>query len=199
MVRFLSTNKLPAWMNREDEEVIEIQSQVGYPEHERTLFDSILVDSAEQAGTFSVAELSLFDISESYGFSLAYLGDFLIQMGCSPPIDPDAKLYNILTADKIYTLMEAINTLDPFETNEGYDSVQVSDIANEQGLSTRQMVRLCRVEGVNLPFGLDSTVHVSVAERIRELIAEGEYLDEIVDVSDDDDDDEMPESGTVNL
>ena len=50
---------------------------------------------------------------------MAFIGDYLVQMGCQPPIDIDAKLSNLLTGSQIYSLMEALNTLDAYESNGG--------------------------------------------------------------------------------
>lgn len=172
----------PAWMDRdEEEEVVNIPTTEFYQSRtQRSLFDSLLTDSSE-IEPYSIACMSLADIADSYAFSLEYLGDFVLQMGCRPPLDIDSKLSNYMTGDQIYTLLEAITSLDPNDINEGYDSVQVCDLAEELGLSHAQLVRLCKKEDVNLPYGLESVVHVSVACKIRDLVEMGEYLDDFVD------------------
>ena len=169
-------------MQREEEEVIDITPETDpFTETSTSLFDSILVESDDKSGEYSISRMSVADIAESYSFSPAYLGDFLIQMGCQPPIDVDLRLSKFLTGDQIYTLMEAINTLDPFETNEGYDSMCVGDLADELDLTAAEMVRLCKEENVNLPFGLRTVAHESVVRRIRELVDSEEHLEIIVD------------------
>ena len=173
---------LPSWMQREEEEVFDITPDSDpFTKKSTSLFDSILVESDDKSGEYSISKMSVADIAESYSFSPAYLGDFLIQMGCQPPIDVDLRLSKFLTGDQIYTLMEAINTLDPFETNEGYDSMCVGDLADELDLTASEMVRLCREENVNLPFGLRTVAHETVVRRIRELVDSEEHLEIIVD------------------
>ena len=165
----------PSWMNRPDEEVLEIPTSVSYEPEGKSLFDTILVESVDETDFYSISRMSLQDITDSYGFSLAYLGDFVVQTGCPPPIDTDAPISQLLTGEQIYTLLEAINSLDPLSANEEYDSVVVGELAEELGLTRSQMVGLCSRESVNLPFGLDTVVHVSVASRLRDLVGSGEY------------------------
>ena len=163
----------PSWMSRPEEEVVEIPSPAYTGE--KSLFDSILVESVDQTDAYSISKMTLQEIAESYGFSLAYLGDFVVQTGCPTPVDTDAPIQNILTGSQIYTLLEAINSLDPLSANEEYDSIMVGELADELGLSDSEMVGLCGKEAVNLPFGLDTTVHVSVASRLRDIVGGGGY------------------------
>lgn len=168
--------KNPSWMNRPEEEVLEIPSSASFESVGKSLFDTILVESVDDTDLYSISKMSLQNIAESYGFSLAYLGDFVVQTGCPPPIDTDAPISQLLTGDQIYTLLEAINSLDPLSANEEYDSVLVGELAEELGLTRSEMVGLCSKESVNLPFGLDTVVHMSVASRLRDLVGSGEFI-----------------------
>ena len=65
--------------------------------------------------------------------------------------------------------MEAINTLDPFESNIDYDSVSARELADEIGIPYSRMVKICERERFNLPFGLESILHRSVVDKITEI------------------------------
>jgi len=140
-------NKLPDWAKRENEEEViykEGDNNVitnAQLNGEVSLFDSLYdIDDSNAEGT--AASLTLSDISESSCFSLSFLGDFLVQMGCKPPIDINAKLGNLLTGEQIFTLLQAINTLDPFDSNLEYDTVPVEELAEDLGISSNRILKI---------------------------------------------------------
>jgi hypothetical protein len=127
-----SDKDAPEWLNRSNfEEIIELGSSGENDQSSKPLFD-ILYESENnpmlQADKNSISQMTLRDISDSYYFSLAFIGDFLVQMGCQPPIDVDVKLSNFLTGSQIFTLMEALNSLDAYESNGGNNLSYSSDI-----------------------------------------------------------------------
>lgn len=175
--------KLPSWMNRPEEQVI-IKDTPVVPINEGTsLFDSLLVDVSDETEVYSISRMTLQDIAESYSFSLAYLGDFVIELGCKTPLDVNTRISNFMLGDQIASLLEAVTSLDPNEVNEGYDSIQIGELADELGLSDAQMSRLCLKEMVNLPFGFETVVHQTIAMKIRDMVSMGEYVDDFVDVA----------------
>ena len=40
------------------------------------------------------------------------------------------------------------------------------------------MLKICRKESVNLPFGLDTTLHISIADRLRRNLEYKQYFDD---------------------
>ena len=46
---------------------------------------------------YSISSNTLRDISESYGFSMAFLGDFVVQLGANTPIDVDTPISTYVT------------------------------------------------------------------------------------------------------
>jgi len=147
---------------------------------------------------FSISSDSLRDISDAYDFSLSYLGDLVVQMGASTPIDIDIPVSSYLTGEQIYTLLQSVNSLDPSEVGLEYgDSLSARELCEQTGLSPAKMESICSAEGLNLPFGLDSMLHVSVVERVLaamnddgELDDEGERGEEGDGEDDGEDDDE---------
>lgn len=120
------------------------------------------------AGSFS--GLTLREISENYGFSLAFLGDYVIELGCYPPINVDDQLDNLLTGAQLYSLMECVNSLDPYDSTIEYDTVSMQELANELDVSTERTIKICQREGFNLPFGMQSMLHESIVARFRDII-----------------------------
>jgi len=174
----------PGWIKNLDEEVVVIVDQSATLERIRdstgaSLFDSLYnsdADASDSADSF--AGYSLCDISETYGFSLSYLGDYVVELGCQPPIDIDARLSSLLTGAQIYSLMEAVNTLDPYESNAEYDSYSLADLSEELDISMERALKVCKQEGFNLPFGPDSLLHVSIVERFRKIYTYDEFQEE---------------------
>jgi len=181
-------NKLPDWAKRDNEEEViykEGDNNVitnAQLNGEVSLFDSLYdIDDSNAEGT--AASLTLSDISESSCFSLSFLGDFLVQMGCKPPIDINAKLGNLLTGEQIFTLLQAINTLDPFDSNLEYDSVPVDELAEELGVSTNRILKILESKNINLPFGLDTVLHSSIIDSVKNSVDDDEFPDtDFIDV-----------------
>ena len=139
---------------------------------------------------FQISELTLRDIAETYQFSLSYLGDFVVQLGCHPPIDVDTKIGNLLLGEQIFSLLQALNSLDPAESHCDYDSTTPYELADELDVSMGRMMKICRNEHVNLPFGFHTVLHKSVVAHIRDVYEYDEYVEsELAD------DDEINEYG----
>lgn len=141
----------------------------------RTLFDSVysIDDKACRldSSAIGVASLSLRDISDAYGFSLAYLGDYLVQIGLRPPIEVDIKLGDLLTGEQLYSVLEAVNTLDPSEANMDYDSTFAVELAEELDIPMSKIIKICEDEGFHLPYGRKSMLHRAAVDRITEIVS----------------------------
>lgn len=180
------------WKRNDDEEVInKVVEDAVLPSGYSLFDDAYTIKNLDgTADKYSVSELTLREISEAYQFSLSFLGDFVVQQGCQPPIDVDTKLSNILMAEQVYTLLEAITSLDPFDSNVEYDSFSVTELADDLDVPVGRILRVCRGEGFNLPYGLETMLHEAVVDRIREVYEFDDYIDDGADMSDEDDDDD---------
>ena len=123
----------------------------------------------------TVAMQTLREISESYLFSLSFLGDYVVQLGVRPPVDVDAKVGDFLTSEQAFSLLEALTSLDPYESNIEYDSLAARELAKELGMSTEDFCFICDAERLNLPYGMDTVLHQSVVEKIREVVEYDDY------------------------
>jgi hypothetical protein len=150
-----------------------------------SIFDDPSAAYRDTEDPYSIAHSTLREISESYDFSLAFLGDFVTQMGASSPIDIDTAISAYLTGEQIFTLLQAVNSLDPSEAGLEYaDSLSAQELCDESGLSTNKLLDICRAEGFSLPFGLDTVLHVSVVQRILDAASgeqPGGYVDDDTD------------------
>jgi hypothetical protein len=195
-LRFLqlsSKGDNPEWWKRNDEEevVVKVVEDAILPSGYSLFDDAYTIKNLDGTGDkYSVSELTLREISEAYQFSLSFLGDFVVQLGCPPPVDVDTKLSNILMAEQIYTLLEAITSLDPFDSNVEYDSFSVTELADDLDVPVGRILRVCRGEGFNLPYGLETMLHEGVVERIREVYEFDDYVDDMADFGEYDNDED---------
>ena len=123
------------------------------------------------------------EIADAYQFSLPFLGDFMIQLGCREPLDIDSKICNLLTGEQIFSLLNALTTLDAYESNAGYDSMSLRELSELLEVTTDRILRIAKKEELNLPFGLDTVLHLSLVEKIQNGVQYDEY--EGIDEDDD--------------
>jgi hypothetical protein len=165
------------WKRPEDEDVVVRVPEVPFMGDSSSLFDQIYnsENEDEKSRKYSLSQFTLRDIAEAYQFSLDFLGDFVVQMGSQPPINIDTKLSNLLTGQQIYTLMEALTSLDPYESNADFDGIGVAEIANELDIPVSTVIKICDGEGFNLPFGASTILHRTVSDKIRQVYEYDEY------------------------
>ena len=178
---------LPKWVLREDKEVVvnaqdieitkeklEEKVMIQYVKENKRKLD---VSGKDNSKYYSISDLSLQEISDATSFSLDYLGDFMIQLGCPAPLNKDEKIGNLLTGNQVYELLEAINTLDPYDADIGYDSVSVKELADELDVNINRILKIVERENFHLPFGLDTVLHRDCIDRIKNIIDYNEYDD----------------------
>lgn len=172
-------NKLfcqPSWLNRDFERVIIKEPEI-YT-NPIPLFDRVGKDTL--TGGHSLASYNLREISESYSLCLSYLGDFCVQIGCASPINPELAVGEFLTSEQVYILLEAVTTLDPLQSNLDYDSTDLEELAFEYKISSDKIFEVCLKNKFNLPFGRDTTLHVSELQRLRNIL---DSLPEVYDTT----------------
>ena len=168
------------WMNRPHEKVLSIPDANNF-NTDVPLFDALYnSESADEidSSSHSISDMTVREISDAYQFSLPFLGDFIIQLGCQPPLDIEVKVSNLLTGDQIFSLLNALNTLDAYESNAGYDSMSLKELADELNVSKAKILRISEMEGLNLPFGMETILHVSLVNKIRDGVMYDEYEEE---------------------
>ena len=61
------------------------------------------------------------------------------------------------------------------DSNVDYDSTTVEELANELGVSPSIIVNICKQESFNLPFGTDTSLHVTIIDKIKQIQSFSEY------------------------
>ena len=171
-----SSNQQPSWLNRDFERVIIKEPEVY--NNPIPLFDRVGKDTP--TGGHSLASYNLREISESYSLCLSYLGDFCVQLGYASPLNPELAIGEFLTSEQVYTLLEAVTTLDPLQSNLDYDSTDLEELAGEYNISSDRIFEVCLKNKFNLPFGRDTTLHVSELQRLRNIL---DSLPEVYDTT----------------
>jgi len=195
------------WLNRPDEEVIHLPDSSAFiPPSGQSLFDALYNSesgSSVDNSAHSVSQMTIREISQAYQFSIEFLGDFAVQLGCQPPLDIDIMISKIMTGEQIFSLLNALNTLDAYEANAGYDSVSLKELAASIGVSKERIIKVAKLEEVNLPFGMDTVLHMAVAEKVRDraLMEQESDGDSVIDVEEDKEEDEYggTDSGYINI
>jgi hypothetical protein len=180
-------SNIPKWVLREDKEIVVNAQDIEITKEkleEKVMIQYVKankqkleVSGKDNSKYYSISDLSLQEISDATSFSLDYLGDFMIQLGCPAPLNKDEKIGNLLTGNQIYELLEAINTLDPYDADIGYDSVSVKELADELDVNINRILKIIGRENFHLPFGLETVLHRDCIERIKNIIDYNEYED----------------------
>jgi hypothetical protein len=64
-----------------------------------------------------------------------------------------------------------------FSQSTGYDSMTLAELAENLQVSKEKMLRVSKKEGVNLPFGMDTVLHLSLVDKVRSSIVYDQYDD----------------------
>lgn len=206
---------MPKWVLREDRETVvnaqdieitkeklEEKVMIQYVKANKQKLD---VSGKDNSKYYSISDLNLQEIADATSFSLDYLGDFMIQLGCPAPLNKDEKIGNLLTGNQVYELLEAVNTLDPYDADIGYDSVSVKELAEELDVNINRILKIIERENFHLPFGLDTVLHRDCIDRVKNIIDYNEYDDahkwddEGVESREDDDDGEDSKKGYIDV
>ena len=180
-------SNIPKWVLREDKEIVVNAQDIEITKEkleEKVMIQYVKankqkleVGGKDNSKYYSISDLSLQEISDATSFSLDYLGDFMIQLGCPAPLNIDEKIGNLLTGNQVYELLEAINTLDPYDADIGYDSVSVKELADELDVNINRILKIIGRENFHLPYGLETVLHRDCIERIKNIIDYNEYED----------------------
>ena len=138
------------WLDRPEEQVVNLPDSSAFipSAGQQTLFDALYnsdSESSKDTSRHSISQMSLREIFMAYQFSMEFLGDYAVQLGCQAPIDTDAKIANMMTGEQIFSLLNAINTLDSFEANAGYDSVSLQELAYAVGASRERILKIAKI------------------------------------------------------
>lgn len=80
-----------------------------------------------------------------------------------------------MTGDMIYELLVAVNSLEPFDADNGYSSVTVEELSGELDVSLARVMRVLTKVGAVLAFGKDTSLHSSLVSKVCDIYEDPEF------------------------
>eukprot|EP00636_Phaeomonas_parva_P017510 CAMPEP_0118877012 /NCGR_PEP_ID=MMETSP1163-20130328/17473_1 /TAXON_ID=124430 /ORGANISM="Phaeomonas parva, Strain CCMP2877" /LENGTH=333 /DNA_ID=CAMNT_0006812679 /DNA_START=192 /DNA_END=1193 /DNA_ORIENTATION=+ len=124
---------------------------------EALVFDNEVLITREQGW---LGDSRLCDIAEDYGFPLDFVFEALTKWGVPPPILPEARLGDLVTADQAFALLEALNTLDRSDVHDDYIEETLDELAEEYGVGIGEIFQACGENRLNLSNGMRTRLSV---------------------------------------
>jgi len=124
-----------------------------------------------------LGDSTLKEISLDYSVPIPYLADVLAGWGTPVPIDPMARLGDMVTGEQAFAILEAIHTLDIAGLHERYSEENLMNICDYYDIDLKQAFEFC-IEGRGwaLPFGVRTFLRVEQEEELLDaLCGEGVY------------------------
>lgn len=124
-----------------------------------------------------LGDSTLKEIAMDYAVPIPYLADVLASWGAPVPIDPAARLGDMVTGEQAFAVLEAIHTLDVASLHERYSEDTLMNICDYYDVDLKEAFEFC-VEGRGwaLPFGVRTFLRVEQeAELLDALGGEGVY------------------------
>ena len=124
-----------------------------------------------------LGDSTLKEISMDYAVPIPYLADVLASWGAPVPIDPSARLGDMVTGEQAFAILEAIHTLDVAQLHERYSEDTLVNICDYYDIDLKEAFEFC-VEGRGwaLPFGVRTFLRVEQeGELLNALANEGGY------------------------
>jgi hypothetical protein len=80
-------------------------------------------------------------------------------MGCPYPIDVDSRVGDLLTGEQVFTLLQALTSIDPLEAGYDYDTLSLQEVAENFDMDIDKVFEICREANIKLPFGRSTKLH----------------------------------------
>ena len=125
---------------------------------EALLFDNEMLVSREEGW---LGDSTLEEIADDYGFPIDFMMESLASWGVPPPIQPSARLGELVTADQAYALLEALNSLDRSDVHDNYVQETLEELAEGFDASIAEVFQVAAQLRLNLPKGLDTRLSVA--------------------------------------
>jgi hypothetical protein len=157
----------PGWMDQHDAIVHELPDADDFTSE--SLYDAIQVDT-DFNQQHSISQQSISDLCRNYRFCASHIGSMICNMNVRPPLDIDAKLGDFLNGEQIYALLVALTSFDAGTINDQYYVGDINTLASDLGVSTEELLDVCKSERIVLPFGLSTHLHKSVVELLSDTL-----------------------------
>jgi len=118
-----------------------------------------------------IQDLSLQQISDAFGFTLHYLGDFVCTIGAQLPIKIKVPIKSYLDKKQMSSLLLAVTSLQPEDKNDSYDEeLELDEVAKEYKIDVNVLLKICSEERINIPFGPYTKLHKSEMKRLQRIL-----------------------------
>jgi len=118
-----------------------------------------------------LGDSTLKEISMDYSVPIPYLADVLASWGVPVPIDPLARLGDMVTGEQAFAVLEAIHTLDVAALHERYSEDNLMNVCDYYDIDLKEAFEFC-VEGRGwaLPFGVRTFLRVEQEEELLDAL-----------------------------
>jgi hypothetical protein len=145
-----------------------------YPDIDNLEERDFLLFGKDKNNEMTLAQMTVEDLSITYGFSIQYLGDYISSIGGPATINSRSKLGDILTGNQVYEVLQALHGLDPSEVNEGYMNLNMESIAQQYQKSYQELSDICKELEIPLPFGSQTVIHLSLYTKLCNYLDGGD-------------------------
>lgn len=113
-----------------------------------------------------LGDSTLREISLDYSIPIPYVADVLANWGVPVPIDPHARLGDMVTGEQAFSLLEAIHTLDIASLHARYSEEDLISICGYYDVDVKDAFEFCVGRGWALPFGVRTFLRVDQEEEL---------------------------------
>ncbi|KAL9178954.1 hypothetical protein ACHAXT_011927 [Thalassiosira profunda] len=117
-----------------------------------------------------LGDSTLREISHDFSVPIPYLADVLASWGAPVPIDPMARLGDMVTGEQAFAVLEAIHTLDVASLHERYSEDNLISICEYYDIDLKEAFEFCVARGWALPFGVRTFLRVEQEEEMLDAL-----------------------------
>ena len=117
-----------------------------------------------------LGDSTLREISMDYGVPIPYLADVVAGWGVPVPIDPLARLGDMVTGEQAFAVLEAVHTLDVAGLHARYSEDTLADICDCYDIDMRDAFEFAVGRGWSLPFGVRTFLRVEQEDELIEVL-----------------------------
>jgi hypothetical protein len=116
-----------------------------------------------------LGDSTLREISLDYSIPIPYLADVVSGWGAPVPVDPNARLGDMVTGEQAFALLEAIHTLDVADLHGRYSEMDLMGLCDIYDIDPVDAFEFCVERGWGLPFGVRTFLRVDQEEELLDV------------------------------
>jgi hypothetical protein len=117
-----------------------------------------------------LGDSTLKEISMDYSVPITYLADVVASWGVPVPIDPMARLGDMVTGEQAFAMLEAIHTLDIAALHDRYSEDNLMNICEYYDIDMKEAFDFAMKRGWALPFGVRTFLRVEQEEELLDAL-----------------------------